>query len=76
LPKWKKDATEFKVVVHKNEKRGYYTTTIPTPVIEYLGKGKEVEAITYSIKRKRVEVRADDRTISRGRKNDDETDRA
>jgi hypothetical protein len=74
LPKWKKDAKEFKVAVHKNEKRGYYTTTIPTPVIEHLGKGKEVEAIRYSIKGKRVEVRADDRTISLGRKGDDEPD--
>jgi hypothetical protein len=56
LPKWKKDATEFKVSVRKNEKRGYYSTSIPTPVIEYLGKGEEVKAITSRIRGKRVEV--------------------
>ena len=56
---WKKGATEFKVAVHKNEKRVYYTGSIPTPVIEHLGKGKDVEAITYRIKGKRIEVEAE-----------------
>ncbi len=42
MPKWKKDATEFKVAVHENEKRGYYTASFPTPVIERLGKGKKI----------------------------------
>ncbi len=60
MPRWKKDATEFRVAVHENEKRGYYTASIPAPVIEHLGKGKKVEAITYSIKGKRVEVNADE----------------
>ena len=58
LPKWKKGATEFKVAVRRNEKRGYYVASIPTPVMEHLGKGKEVEAITFTIKGKRVEVEA------------------
>jgi hypothetical protein len=61
LPKWKRDAKEFTVAVHKNEKRGYYTASIPAPVIERLGEGKEVEAITYSLKGKRVEVKKSNR---------------
>ena len=56
MPKWKKDAKEFTVAVHHNNDSGYYTTSIPKPIIEHLGKGGKVEAITYSIKGKRVEI--------------------
>jgi hypothetical protein len=51
MPKWKKDAKEFTVAVRKNEKRGYYSTSIPTPVIELHGKGEEVGAITLQNQR-------------------------
>jgi len=44
--------------VHHNEASGYYTTSIPKPIIEHLGKGAEVESITYSVRGRRVEVRA------------------
>lgn len=56
MPKWKKDATEFKVGVNFSEGRGYQTT-IPKPVVEVLG---EPESITYSVKGKKVEVKAGD----------------
>ena len=54
MPKWKKDATEFTVNVNHNKIRGYQSS-IPKPVMEILG---EPEAITYSVKGKRVEVKA------------------
>lgn len=57
MPRWKKDAKEFTVAVHHNETSGYYTTSIPKPVIVHLGKGEGVEAITYSIRGSRVEVK-------------------
>jgi len=56
MPKWKKDAKEFTVAVHHNEASGYYTTTIPKPIIEHLSKGEKVEAITYKIRGKRTEI--------------------
>ncbi len=56
MPKWKKDAKEFTVAVHHNEASGYYTTTIPKPVIDHLGKGKEVDMITYKLRGARVEI--------------------
>ncbi len=43
--------------VHHNEASGYYTTSIPKPVIDHLGKGERIEAITYTIKGSRVEVK-------------------
>ena len=60
MPKWKKDAKEFTVAVHHNEASGYYTTSIPKPIIDHLGNGKEIESITYEVKGKRVEVKADE----------------
>jgi hypothetical protein len=57
MPKWKKDAKEFTVAVHHNEASGYYTTSIPKPVIDYLGKGIEVESVTYLIRGSKVEMR-------------------
>ncbi len=56
MPKWKKDAKEFTVAVHHNETSGYYTTSIPKPVIDHLGKGEGVDAITYKIKGTRTEI--------------------
>lgn len=52
MPKWKKDATEFKVGVNYVERRGY-SSSIPKPVIEVLG---NPEAIIFVIKGKKVEV--------------------
>jgi hypothetical protein len=60
LSKWKKDAKEFTVAVHHNEANGYYTTLIPKPVIDHLGKGKNVDAITYTIKGSKIEMKNQD----------------
>jgi hypothetical protein len=57
MPKWKKDAKEFTVAVHHNKDSGYYTTSIPKPIVEHFGKEKEVKAITYAIRGSRVELR-------------------
>lgn len=57
MPKWKKDVKEFTVAVHHNEASGYYTTSIPKPVIDHLGKDKGVGAITCTIKGSKVEVK-------------------
>lgn len=56
MPKWKKDPNEFTVAVHHKEASGYYTTSIPKPVVDHLGEGSEIGAITYSIEGKRVEI--------------------
>ena len=52
MPKWKKDAKEFKVGVNFNEKRGFQGS-IPKPVMEVLGTPEEVR---FVIKGKKVEV--------------------
>jgi len=57
LPKWKKDAKEFTVAVHHNKDSGYYTTSIPKPIIDHLGKGKEIVSLEFAIKGSRVELR-------------------
>jgi hypothetical protein len=57
MPKWKKDAKEFTVAVHHNETSGYYTTSIPKPIIQHLGRGGEVGSITYVVKGLKIEVR-------------------
>lgn len=54
MPKWKKNETEFTVGVNYNEVRGYQTS-VPKPVAEVLG---NPETITYSVKGKKVEVKA------------------
>ncbi len=54
LPKWKKDAKDFTVGISHDERRGTQAY-IPKPIVEHLG---NPEAITYSVKGKRVEVRA------------------
>jgi hypothetical protein len=43
--------------IPQNVASGYYTTSIPKPVIDHLGKGKEVGAITYLIRGSKVEVK-------------------
>ena len=55
MPKWKKDANEFKVGVNYVERRGF-SSSIPKPVMETLG---EPKAIKFIIKGKKVEVEAD-----------------
>lgn len=54
MPRWKKDEKDFTVKVSYEEKRGYQSY-VPKPVMEALG---QPETITYSLKGKRVEVRA------------------
>jgi len=49
MPKWKKDAKAFTVGVNYNETRGYQTS-IPKPIIDHIGAGKEVKAITYLLR--------------------------
>jgi hypothetical protein len=53
MPKWKKDAKEFKVNVNFNEIRGYQSS-IPKPIMDILG---EPEAIKFIVKgRDKVEI--------------------
>lgn len=54
MPKWKKGQTEFTVGVSYSEEKGVQTR-IPKPVVEALGRP---ETITYSLKGKKVEVKA------------------
>ncbi len=56
MPKWKKDAKQFRVKVNSHPTRGYQMN-IPKPIIEHLGKGEEVEALEYAIRKGRVELR-------------------
>lgn len=56
MPKWKKDAKEFKVGVNYNDRRGYQSS-IPKPVMETLG---SPEAIRFVITGKKVEIEAAD----------------
>lgn len=46
------------MAVHHNEASGHYATSIPKPTIGHLGKGSEVQRITYSVKGRRTEVSA------------------
>jgi hypothetical protein len=54
MPKWKKDATEFVVSVNYHEVRGYQSS-LPKPIIEFLGKP---QLIKFVIIGKKVEVRS------------------
>lgn len=54
MPKWKKDATEFRVSVNYHPTRGILVF-LPKPIAGLLGKPK---SITFVVKGKRVEVRA------------------
>jgi len=39
------------------EASGYFTTSIPKPIIDHLGKGKEIVSLEFAIKGSRVELR-------------------
>jgi hypothetical protein len=54
VPKWKKDATEFRVSVNYHPTRGVQVF-LPKPIAELLGNPKSV---TFVVVGKRVEVRA------------------
>jgi hypothetical protein len=56
LPKWKKDATEFRVGVYYHPTRGILVT-LPRPIAELLGKPK---SLTFIVRGKRIEVAASD----------------
>ncbi len=44
------------VAVHHDEASGYHTTSIPKPAVDHLGKGKNIDTLTYTIKGSKVEV--------------------
>lgn len=52
MPKWKKDATEFKVGVNYNEVRGAQSS-IPKPVVDILG---HPNVIKFVVKGKKIEI--------------------
>lgn len=52
MPKWKKDATEFRVGVNYNEVRGAQSS-IPKPIVDLLG---HPDAIKFVIKDKKVQL--------------------
>lgn len=52
LPKWKKDAKEFKVNVNYNDIRGYQSS-IPKPIIDKLG---NPESLRFVIKGNKIEI--------------------
>jgi hypothetical protein len=54
MPKWKKDATEFKVGVNYNEIRGAQSS-IPKPIVDVLG---HPDIIKFVIRGKKVELEA------------------
>ena len=56
MPKWKKDAIEFKVHVTHHETRGYQAY-LPKPIMEILG---DPETIKFVLKGKHIEVEAGD----------------
>lgn len=52
MPKWSKDATEFKVSVNYVDKRGY-SSSIPKPIMIALG---DPTSIKFVLKGKKVEL--------------------
>ena len=48
MPKWKKDAKEFTVSVSHHKKRDSFTTNLPKPLVEHLGRPGQ---ITFKIKK-------------------------
>jgi hypothetical protein len=60
MPKWKKDATEFKVGVNYNEVRGAQSS-IPKPVVDVLG---HPNVIKFVVKGKKVELEAESKDRS------------
>ncbi len=55
MPKWSKDAKEFSVHVHYDDKKGSQVR-VPKPILGMLG---DPETIKFVIKGKHVEVEAD-----------------
>lgn len=56
VPKWKKDATEFKVSVNYHPTRGILVF-LPKPIAELLGNPK---SITFVVKGKHVQVKSEE----------------
>lgn len=52
MPRWKKDAKEFKVTVNYEEKRGYQSY-IPKPIMLMLG---NPESLKYTVKGSKIEI--------------------
>jgi hypothetical protein len=52
MPRWKKDAKEFKVTVNYEEKRGYQSY-IPKPIMLMLG---SPESLKYTVKGNKIEI--------------------
>lgn len=59
---------EFTVAIHRNEASGYYTTSIPKPTIDHLGKGEELRANAYKIRGGKGKGLASSRMQSRNRR--------
>ena len=59
MPKWKKDAKEFKVGVNFNEKRGWQSS-IPKPIMEALGVAEENDSakVKFVIRGRRIEIQS------------------
>ena len=55
MPKWKKDATEFKVSVNYHPTRGILVF-LPKPIAELLG---NPSSVTFVVKGKKVEVKSE-----------------
>lgn len=55
MPRWKKDETEFPVVVNHMRKRDAYSCSLPKPLLAHLGNPEIVVFVIYG-KRVRVEV--------------------
>lgn len=53
MPRWKKGAKEFPVVVNHIKDRDAYTCSLPKPLVEYLDKP---DKILFKIKNKKVYV--------------------
>lgn len=48
MPKWKKDAKEFEVVINHNKERDSFSNNLPKPLVEHLGRP---DRIIYRIKK-------------------------
>lgn len=56
MPKWKKDAKEFKVSVNYNENRGFQSS-IPKPIMDALG---NPDNIKFVIQDKKIKLMSGD----------------
>lgn len=55
MPKWKKDAKEFEVALHHDERRGAMAV-IPKPIVDMLG---VPDSITFVIETKHIRIHSD-----------------